>query len=462
MGKKQRQKQQRGAGRKPHRSSGKVDVCMTCLRGEEWCFEVGEVGRVSPDYYHSPPQEEEVEPEPQPQEEDGWEALLRSMGVQYCCCICGEWGHFPANRPLPPEEWPLPLHPPLPPAERESLLVPLLQPEGEEPLPPSQPEGEEPLPPSQPEGEEPLQTLPSRGEEQELPLPPTPPLGEVELLLPPSWPEAPLLPSPSPGPACCSASPGVASVSLASPRVAAGPPLPPEGPLLPPLPPEGPLLPPSPPEGPLPPLPVVTTGFALLGVAASPSWQQGILWPEPHKGELPATKKGGEVRRPPPPQPRPPPLCHSPAPGGWFPQPGLSDTQAACLYLWSLGLTPRLQYHQAQEVAWSPAPLPLVAQTSLHSRLGSHLCLGLQPTARLPALAIMARGSPPEFASRGSAAAVACGHYRLCFAWGRCQPFMAAGNTVAGAVQRGATGYEEGGGGEETTSTTAPTTTPVP
>ncbi|MGH0144109.1 UNVERIFIED_CONTAM: hypothetical protein FKN15_063016 [Acipenser sinensis] len=85
-----------------HHASGKVDVCLTCLRGEEWCLEVGEVGHVSPDYYLSPPQEEEVEPEPQPQKEDGWEALLRSMGVRYCCCICGEWGHFPANCPLPP------------------------------------------------------------------------------------------------------------------------------------------------------------------------------------------------------------------------------------------------------------------------------------------------------------------------------------------------------------------------
>ncbi|MGH0121397.1 UNVERIFIED_CONTAM: hypothetical protein FKN15_077799 [Acipenser sinensis] len=80
-------KQQRGAGHKPHRASGKVDVCLTCLRGKEWCLEVGEVGHVSPDYNHSPPQEEEVEPEPQPQEEDGWEALLRSMAVPYCCCI---------------------------------------------------------------------------------------------------------------------------------------------------------------------------------------------------------------------------------------------------------------------------------------------------------------------------------------------------------------------------------------
>ncbi|MGH0116065.1 UNVERIFIED_CONTAM: hypothetical protein FKN15_023098 [Acipenser sinensis] len=190
MGKKQRQKQQRGVGRKPHHESGKVDVCMTCLRGEEWCFEVGKVGHVSPDYYHSPPQEEEVEPEPQPQEEDGWEAFLQSMGVQYCCCICGEWGHFPANCPLPPEECLLPLPQPLPPAEGESLLVPpppaegacllvpLLQPEGEEPLPPSQPEGEEPLPPSQPEGEEPLPPSQPEGEE---PLPPSQPEGEEPL-----------------------------------------------------------------------------------------------------------------------------------------------------------------------------------------------------------------------------------------------------------------------------------------
>ncbi|MGH0167812.1 UNVERIFIED_CONTAM: hypothetical protein FKN15_066139 [Acipenser sinensis] len=157
------------------------------------------------------PAEEEclLIPPPSP-EEISWEAILRTVEASCWCPICGERGHSPLNCPLPPEECLLPLHPPLPPAEGESLLVPLLQPEGEEPLPPSQPEGEEPLPPSQPEGaeplppsqpegEEPLQTLPSRGEEQELPLPPTPPLGEVELLLLPSWPGAPLPPSPSPG-----------------------------------------------------------------------------------------------------------------------------------------------------------------------------------------------------------------------------------------------------------------------
>ncbi|MGH0167664.1 UNVERIFIED_CONTAM: hypothetical protein FKN15_052876, partial [Acipenser sinensis] len=132
--------------------------------------------------------------------------------------------------------------------------------------------------------------------------------------------------------------------------------------------------------------PGVAAGSASPGVAASPSWQQGILWPEPQRRELLATKKGGEVRRPLPPQSQPPPLCHSPVPGGWIPRPGLPDTQAPCLDLWLLGLTPRSWHHQAQEVAWSPAPLPLVAQTLLHGCLGLHLCLGLQPTGRLPVL----------------------------------------------------------------------------
>ncbi|MGH0152058.1 UNVERIFIED_CONTAM: hypothetical protein FKN15_034955 [Acipenser sinensis] len=59
-----------------------------------------------------------------------------------------------------------------------------------------------------------------------------------------------------------------------------------------------------------------------------------------------------------------------------------------------------------------------------------------------PAAASMARGSPPEFASRGSAAAtVACRRSAAatftslgsCFAWGRYQSCHAAGNTVAGA-----------------------------
>ncbi|MGH0120900.1 UNVERIFIED_CONTAM: hypothetical protein FKN15_014084 [Acipenser sinensis] len=123
-------------------------VCLTCLRGEEWCFKVGEVSHVSPDCYHTPTQEEEVEPGLQPQEEVGWEALLHSMGVQYCCCICGEWGHFPANCPLPPEE--------------RLLCPPPLQSQREDPERPA-PEWEEPERPA-PEWEEPERPQPKKGE----------------------------------------------------------------------------------------------------------------------------------------------------------------------------------------------------------------------------------------------------------------------------------------------------------
>ncbi|MGH0123184.1 UNVERIFIED_CONTAM: hypothetical protein FKN15_013688 [Acipenser sinensis] len=93
----------------------------------------------------------------------------------------------------------------------------------------------------------------------------------------------------------------------------------------------------SPPEGPA--SSRITAGSAFPGVAVSPEWQQEVLWPEPHKGKLPDTNKGG-----------------------------------------------RSWHHQAQEVTWSSAPFPLVAQTSLRYHLGSHLCLGLQLTGRLPAL----------------------------------------------------------------------------
>ncbi|MGH0156840.1 UNVERIFIED_CONTAM: hypothetical protein FKN15_032070 [Acipenser sinensis] len=206
-------------------------------------------------------------------------------------------------------------------------------PEGEEPVQPSLPEREEPLPPSQPEGEEPLPPLPPEGEQHPVAfatwrrgagaasvtttrrtrtgcwqssaapvyaaerhmgkatrpqwpqrrLTPAPPIvlapsqGEVELLLPPSWPVAPIPSSPPEGPL---------------------PPSPPKG-QLPPSPPEDLLLQ-SPPAGLLLLSPGVTESSASPGVTASPSWQQGILWLEPHKGELLAMKKGG-LRRPPPP-----------------------------------------------------------------------------------------------------------------------------------------------------------------
>ncbi|MGH0165426.1 UNVERIFIED_CONTAM: hypothetical protein FKN15_048611 [Acipenser sinensis] len=38
-----------------------LDVCSTCLKGEEWCFAVGEVGHIAPD--QPPPWKEKEEPE---------------------------------------------------------------------------------------------------------------------------------------------------------------------------------------------------------------------------------------------------------------------------------------------------------------------------------------------------------------------------------------------------------------
>ncbi|MGH0131391.1 UNVERIFIED_CONTAM: hypothetical protein FKN15_048409 [Acipenser sinensis] len=203
------------------------------------------------------------------------------MSVQYCCCICAEWGHFPANCPLPPEGR---LLRPFPPAEGESLLIP------------------SPPPPM------------AGAEQQELPLSLPPPPAEGECLLdppttekinllrpfPPAEGEGLLVPPPNgrsraAGRGSMSAGPPVAArkeeapatfaarrggtpaafagrrggapVTFAIKRRGAGAtvPLPPSPPLgevglllppswpgapLPPLPPEG-LLPPSPPEGPL-------------------------------------------------------------------------------------------------------------------------------------------------------------------------------------------------------------------
>ncbi|MGH0122072.1 UNVERIFIED_CONTAM: hypothetical protein FKN15_001797 [Acipenser sinensis] len=86
----------------------------------------------------------------------------------------------------------------------------------------------------------------------------------------------------------------------------------------------------------------------------------------------------------------------------------------------------------------------------------------------------MARGSPPEFASRGSAAAavasresaaaavasrgsaataVAWGRPGSCFAWGHQGSCFAWGHyTMAGAPRRGTAGHDERGGGQETSS----------
>ncbi|MGH0116901.1 UNVERIFIED_CONTAM: hypothetical protein FKN15_040890 [Acipenser sinensis] len=60
-GRRKQQLQQRGAGRRSHCISTTLDICLTCLKGEEWCFAVGEVGHIAPD--QPPPWQEKDEPE---------------------------------------------------------------------------------------------------------------------------------------------------------------------------------------------------------------------------------------------------------------------------------------------------------------------------------------------------------------------------------------------------------------
>ncbi|MGH0185170.1 UNVERIFIED_CONTAM: hypothetical protein FKN15_016983 [Acipenser sinensis] len=76
MGRKSCKKQQK---RRQQRQLPPGDVGPSYVV-DEWCpgcVEFGHTVAICTTQY----QEEEVEPEPQPQEEDGWEALLRSMGV---------------------------------------------------------------------------------------------------------------------------------------------------------------------------------------------------------------------------------------------------------------------------------------------------------------------------------------------------------------------------------------------
>ncbi|MGH0116228.1 UNVERIFIED_CONTAM: hypothetical protein FKN15_000155 [Acipenser sinensis] len=119
--------------------------------------------------------------------------------------------------------------------------------------------------------------LPPLGaEEQELPLPPPPPgAEEQELPLPPPPPGAEEQELPLPPPL-----PGAEEQKL---------------PLLPIPPPQG-VRWPEPQKGELPATKKGEEVWRPLSPAAVSL--QELLWPEPHKGELPATKKGGAVRRP--------------------------------------------------------------------------------------------------------------------------------------------------------------------
>ncbi|MGH0127652.1 UNVERIFIED_CONTAM: hypothetical protein FKN15_071807 [Acipenser sinensis] len=65
MGKSSRRRKQQQQQQQQQQEAQRVlttlDVCLTCLKGEEWCFAVGEVGHVAPD--QPPPWQERKEPE---------------------------------------------------------------------------------------------------------------------------------------------------------------------------------------------------------------------------------------------------------------------------------------------------------------------------------------------------------------------------------------------------------------
>ncbi|MGH0128887.1 UNVERIFIED_CONTAM: hypothetical protein FKN15_062938 [Acipenser sinensis] len=233
-GRRKQQLQQRGAGRRSHCISTTLDVCPTCLKGEEWCFAVGEVGHIALD--QPPPWQEKEEPE-RPVREDlhppkrtnalssegVWDWLVEP-GRDYEEALPAvinllwtrdgerwetwEQQHHPASLPdiaamvlnylaadmrgVPPS-----------PGKKGEAPLPSLAPEGEEPpLPSPATKGEEPERPT-PEWEEPERPTPE-WEEPERPTPeweeperPTPEWEEPECPKP-EW-EEPERPQPKEG-----------------------------------------------------------------------------------------------------------------------------------------------------------------------------------------------------------------------------------------------------------------------
>ncbi|MGH0130520.1 UNVERIFIED_CONTAM: hypothetical protein FKN15_047234 [Acipenser sinensis] len=201
-------------------------------------------------------------------------------------------------------------------------LTPAPEPEGVE-LPSQEPEGVE-LPPQEPEGME----LPSQ-EPEGVELPSQEPEG-VEL--PPREPEGVELPSREPE-----------GVDLPSQE--------PEGVELPSQEPEGVELPPREPEG------VELPSREPEGEEQPPPEREELLWPK---------LQGEEVKSPPPPQPRPPPLRSSPALLCAVSCPSLLDTLPVCLDLPMLDLEPRSLQDWSQFSTLFPAPLLPSTKTSLH------------------------------------------------------------------------------------------------
>ncbi|MGH0136957.1 UNVERIFIED_CONTAM: hypothetical protein FKN15_037494 [Acipenser sinensis] len=224
-GRRKQQLQQRGASRRSHCISTTLDVCPTCLKGEEWCFAVGEVGHIAPD--QPPPWQEKEEPE-RPLREDlhppkrtnalssegVWDWLVEP-GRDYEEALTAVINLLWARDGERWEAWEQQHHPASLPdiaamvlnylaADMgETLLLPSPAPKGEEPsLPSPAPKGEEPSLPSPPaEGECLLVSAPPpEGQEHECPQPkmrteeeecllfPSPPAEGEYLLVSPSLP----------------------------------------------------------------------------------------------------------------------------------------------------------------------------------------------------------------------------------------------------------------------------------
>ncbi|MGH0129536.1 UNVERIFIED_CONTAM: hypothetical protein FKN15_058498 [Acipenser sinensis] len=123
-----------------------LDVCLTCLKGEEWCFAVGEVGHVAPD--QPPPWQEREEPEcsapmwedcpeQEPEDEESVHPQPKrgeAERPQPKAPLAGE--KYLLVSPPPPsskgEEKELPLHPPrwTGPLSSEGIWDWLMEPEG--------------------------------------------------------------------------------------------------------------------------------------------------------------------------------------------------------------------------------------------------------------------------------------------------------------------------------------------
>ncbi|MGH0132190.1 UNVERIFIED_CONTAM: hypothetical protein FKN15_066429 [Acipenser sinensis] len=125
--------QQSSAGRNSCRVSTRLDVCLTCLKGEEWCFAFGEDGHVAPN--QPPPWQEREEPECSVPmwEEDGPEEEPDDERSVHPQPKREEAEHPQPKTPLAGEEYLL-VSPPPPPSEGKEQELPLHTPRRTGPL----------------------------------------------------------------------------------------------------------------------------------------------------------------------------------------------------------------------------------------------------------------------------------------------------------------------------------------